>query len=210
MDRYVRTPRCIAISTHCSLCFRSIPPVLPRHSSKALGVLSSCGLDSGKPEFASPHVFHISIVATLVFDLENLITESTTIIKSISSSRNQTRTILSTRDRLRSILSTLVTPGLNVDIDEVCHERLGVPRTSTFLGYSKYVCIVEPCCSLIIDYSNGGFTSLYAYTNHKDPWCISGDVSAARALSICSILRALSLFEGSFLSVALHSLTGML
>jgi WD repeat-containing protein 7 len=78
-------------------------------------------------------------VSTLSLDLETFITEATTITKSISTSRDQTKAILSVRDHLRSVLGTLLTPGLNVDIDMVCDEDLGIPLGAATRGFSQYV-----------------------------------------------------------------------
>lgn len=79
-----------------------------------------------------------SIVSTLSLDLERFITDSTTLAKSISTGRDQTRAILSSLDRLRSVLSSLLTPGLNNDIDTICREKLGIHLSPVSLGFSRY------------------------------------------------------------------------
>ena len=79
-----------------------------------------------------------SIVSTLSLDLERFITDSTTLAKSISTGRDQTRAILSSLDRLRSVLSSLLTPGLNDDIDTICREKLGIHLSPVSLGFSRY------------------------------------------------------------------------
>lgn len=116
--------------------------------------------------------------ATLSLDLERFITYSTTIIKTISTNLSQTQAIFSTRHRLLSLLSVLLTPGLNKDTDEICRDHLGIGTSLAHPGFSSR-----------------GFTSVYRSNHPSDPWCISGEVSAARALSITVTLRALGLFE---------------
>lgn len=51
-------------------------------------------------------------------------------------------------------------------------------------------------------FTRDGFISLYHYPQSEHCWCLSGDVSAARALAIVATIRALSVFEGTF--IALH------
>ncbi|KAK0201531.1 hypothetical protein DFS33DRAFT_1348146 [Desarmillaria ectypa] len=115
---------------------------------------------------------------TLSLDLERFITYSTTVIKTISTNLSQTQAIFSTRHRLLSLLSLLLTPGLNKDTDEICRDHLGIVTSLAHPGFSSH-----------------GFTSIYRSSHPSDPWCISGEVSAARALSITVTLRALGLFE---------------
>ncbi|KAF7355313.1 WD-REPEATS-REGION domain-containing protein [Mycena sanguinolenta] len=116
--------------------------------------------------------------STLYLDLEQFITESTTTARLISTNRSQTRAIYSALDRLKLILSTLLTPGLSSDMDTLCREKLKVPVSTVLAGFSS-----------------GGSSCLYNGNQSRDPWTISGDVSAARALSITAILRALGLFD---------------
>ncbi|KAK0459983.1 uncharacterized protein EV420DRAFT_1534284 [Desarmillaria tabescens] len=117
-------------------------------------------------------------VTTLSLDLERFITYSTTVIKTISTNLSQTQAIFSTRHRLLSLLSVLLTPGLNKDTDEICRDHLAIGTSLAHPGFSSH-----------------GFTSIYRFSHPSDPWCISGEVSAARALSITVTLRALGLFE---------------
>ncbi|KAJ7904510.1 hypothetical protein B0H14DRAFT_2663171 [Mycena olivaceomarginata] len=116
--------------------------------------------------------------STLSLDLEQFITESTTTARLISTGRDQTRAIYSALDRLRLVLSTLLTPGLNTDIDALCREKLGVPMSTVHAGFSSH-----------------GSSCLYNGNRSRDPWTVTGDVSAARALSITAILRAMGLFD---------------
>ncbi|KAJ7162930.1 hypothetical protein C8R46DRAFT_1101904 [Mycena filopes] len=120
----------------------------------------------------------VDCASTVSLDLEQFITEATTTARLISSGRDQTRAIYSALNQLRLVLSTLLTPGLNLDMDNLCQEKLGVPVSNVHVGFS----------------SNGA-SCLYSGNRARDPWTISGDVSAARALSITVILRALSLFD---------------
>ncbi|KAJ6584436.1 hypothetical protein B0H19DRAFT_1105047 [Mycena capillaripes] len=120
----------------------------------------------------------VDCASTVSLDLEQFITESSTTARLISTGRDQTRAIYSALDRLRLILSTLLTPGLNPDMDALCREKLGVSVSAVHAGFSSR-----------------GSSCLYNGNRARDPWIISGDVSAARALSITVILRALSLFD---------------
>ncbi|KAF8195899.1 hypothetical protein K438DRAFT_1826706 [Mycena galopus ATCC 62051] len=116
--------------------------------------------------------------STVSLDLEQFITDSTTTARLISTGRDQTRAIYLALDRLKLVLSTLLTPGLNTDIDALCREKLGVPTSTVHAGF----------------YSRGS-SGLFNGNRSRDPWTITGDISAARALSITAILRALSLFD---------------
>ncbi|KAJ7068988.1 hypothetical protein B0H15DRAFT_138368 [Mycena belliarum] len=117
-------------------------------------------------------------VSSLSLDLERFIADSTTTARLISTGREQTRAILSALDQLRLVLSTFLTPGLNLDMDAMCREKLGLPLSAVNVGFSSR-----------------GSSCLYSGDRARDPWTISADVSAARALSITAILRALSLFD---------------
>ncbi|KAJ7276394.1 hypothetical protein B0H12DRAFT_1199167 [Mycena haematopus] len=129
---------------------------------------------SGWTNLCSPKALHWTY-----FGLRfRFITESTTTARSISTGRDQTRAILSALDRLKLVLSTLLTPGLNGDMDALCREKLGVPMSTVYAGFSSR-----------------GSSCLYNGNRSRDPWTVAGDVSAARALSITAILRALGLFD---------------
>ncbi|KAL0567058.1 hypothetical protein V5O48_014937, partial [Marasmius crinis-equi] len=116
--------------------------------------------------------------STLNLNIARFITESTTIAKSISTSKAQTQNIFLARDRLRAILSVLLTPGMNRDIDEVCRTQLGIPLSSVSVGFSS-----------------SGCTTTHQVLSPGHAWCISPNWSAARALAIIVTLRALSVFE---------------
>lgn len=123
-------------------------------------------------------------------------TESIAIAKAISTNRDQTRRILLTLEKLRYLLSALLTPGLNEDIDAICSDRLHLQNSTAAVSFARYF-HVNLCFRLTnaVLFSSGA-VALYQGSRPEDPWCISGDVSAARALSITVILSALSLFEG--------------
>jgi hypothetical protein len=82
-------------------------------------------------------LINLVVGSTLSLDLEQFITESTTTARLISTGRDQTRAIYSALDRLRLVLSTLLTPGLNTDIDALCREKLGVPMSTVHAGFSR-------------------------------------------------------------------------
>ncbi|KAJ3733629.1 hypothetical protein DFJ43DRAFT_1117017 [Lentinula guzmanii] len=118
------------------------------------------------------------VACTLSLDLNSFISDSLLVIKNVSTNRKQTRNILLARDHLRSALSLILTPGLNRDIDDICFEQLGIKRANASMGFSR-----------------DGFVSLYHYSQPEHCWSLSGNVSAARALAIVALLRALSVFE---------------
>ncbi|KIY52426.1 WD40 repeat-like protein [Fistulina hepatica ATCC 64428] len=130
------------------------------------------------------------LVSTVTFDIERFLSEAMTIIKSISTNKAQTRTILSTRARLCSLLSALLTPGLNEGIDVICSQRLGAQPSTAHLGFHRHV----DCLRCSAQHSHKGL-SVWDLMVSADLWCISGSVSASRAVSIVAVLRALSLFE---------------
>lgn len=59
--------------------------------------------------------------------------------KIISTSRDQTRAIFLTLDRLRWLLSIFVTPGLNEEMDQLCYETMGIPKSFVSVGLLGYV-----------------------------------------------------------------------
>ncbi|KAF8549736.1 WD40 repeat-like protein [Imleria badia] len=87
---------------------------------------------------------------------------------------------------LRTLLSIVLTPGLSPDIDEVCELKLGIAFSSGGVGHVS-LCVEEPRSS--------GATTLYNYQNVKNAWCVSGAVSASRAIAIITILKTMSLYE---------------
>ncbi|KAF9453126.1 WD40 repeat-like protein [Macrolepiota fuliginosa MF-IS2] len=109
---------------------------------------------------------------------ERFITSTIAIAKTISTSRDQTRVILQSLDHLRTILSALLTPGFNDDMDSVCKEKLRVGDSGVSVGLAIADSI-----------------TLYNIKENGEVWCISGNVTAARLLSIVLVLKAVALFE---------------
>ncbi|KAF9265238.1 WD40 repeat-like protein [Marasmius fiardii PR-910] len=120
----------------------------------------------------------LDFASTLCLNVKLFISTCTSIAKSISTSKSQTQKILQARDHLRAVLSTLLTPGLNRDIDEICRVQLGIPLSNVSVGFS-----------------GSGCSSTYQVLSAGQAWTISHDISAARALGITVTLRALSVFE---------------
>ena len=77
------------------------------------------------------------LAASLSLDLEHFITNSIAVTKTISTSIDEVRKILSILDRLRFVLSTLITPGLNADVDSICFGNLRVFPSSAVAGLSR-------------------------------------------------------------------------
>ncbi|TFK73197.1 WD40 repeat-like protein [Pluteus cervinus] len=123
------------------------------------------------------HFTSLDSASSLLLDLERFITESTEMAKVISTSKEQSRTIFLTLERLRWLLSTLVTPGLDEGIDQLCQLKMGIQRSPVMVGFH-----------------GSQATSLYQYDWPPDAWCISAGVTASRQLAVVAVLRALSLF----------------
>ena len=108
----------------------------------------------------------------------------------------------STRERtaevLRSFLQVLLTPGLNPDIDAICKDRLGLPATQASVGFHRFsYCFQQhQDCTLTRCDSRDQLSTLIVSRNSQRPWCISGEVSASRALALIACLRALTHFGG--------------
>lgn len=112
------------------------------------------------------------------FDLERFLSDSASVIKTISTNRDQTRAVYSRADQLKLVLSVLLTPGLNDSIDDICQTKLCIPTSSALLGYSS-----------------PNTVTVYPLVGSREAWCISSRVSAARLVAITAVLRTLSLFE---------------
>jgi hypothetical protein len=117
--------------------------------------------------------------STLCLQTERFISSTIALAKTISKSRDTTRAILNSLDQLRTILSTLLTPGLNPDVDSICYTKLGINRSNALLG------LATPDAM-----------SIYNTKSSRDLWCISGNVSATRLLAIVVVLKAVALYEG--------------
>lgn len=119
--------------------------------------------------------------STLSLRTERFIADTIAMAKTISTSRDQTRAILQSLDHLRTILSTLLTPGLNPDVDSICHAKLGVSKSSASVGLAISDSI-----------------SIFNTRESKEVWCISENVTATRLLGIVVVLKAVALYEGVF------------
>jgi WD repeat-containing protein 7 len=140
-------------------------------------------------------------VSTILLDLERFISESTATAKSVGIGIERKRAVLSTLDQLRSVLSALLTPMVNEEIDEICCSRLGISPSPVSVGLSRSSAFnILPKYSLTTSHDSSGSISLYCSNSGRDAWCISPEISAARALSIIAVLRVLGLFEGLSIS----------
>ena len=83
------------------------------------------------------------LAASLSLDLEGFIINSIAVTKTISTSIDEVRRILLILDRLRLVLSTLITPGLNADVDSICYGNLSISPSSAIAGLSR--CVFSPC-----------------------------------------------------------------
>ena len=75
--------------------------------------------------------------ASLSLDLEGFIINSIAVTKTISTSIDEVRRILLILDRLRFVLSTLITPGLNANVDSICYGILSASPSSAIAGLSR-------------------------------------------------------------------------
>ena len=149
------------------------------------------------PFFFGSELTDFLLASSLSFDLESFIINSIAVTKTISTSIDEVRKILLILDRLRLVLSTLITPGLNADIDSICYGNLSISPSSAIVGLSR--CVYSPCLRFGIYNRNCSIeaTTVYQTSLSRDIWSISPNVSAARALAIIVVLRAMSLFEGT-------------
>ena len=58
--------------------------------------------------------------------------------KTISTSRDEVQRILQVLERLRVFLSTMLTPGLNNDVDSICISKLKIKGTEVGVGIGRY------------------------------------------------------------------------
>ena len=79
------------------------------------------------------------LAASLSLDLEGFIINSIAVTKTISTSIDEVRRILLILDRLRLVLSTLITPGLNANVDSLCYGILSISSSSVIAGLSRCV-----------------------------------------------------------------------
>ncbi|EGN97892.1 hypothetical protein SERLA73DRAFT_55174 [Serpula lacrymans var. lacrymans S7.3] len=113
-------------------------------------------------------------LCTISLNLERFLKYISITVKSVANEKTQGSSIT----QLRAILSIVLTPGLSHDVDEICEIKLGIQPSSGFAGYGCY-----------------SSTSLFHQENPRDAWCISPKISAARALVLVALLKALALRE---------------
>lgn len=114
--------------------------------------------------------------STILVDLESFLSRAVSIAKSPAG--DETRTRERTSGVLRSLLQILHTPGLNPDIDAICRDKLVLPVTQASVGFHR-----KHTSSVIVSESP------------QSQWCVSGEVSASRALALTACLRTLTHFD---------------
>ncbi|KAI9442968.1 hypothetical protein H4582DRAFT_1921610 [Lactarius indigo] len=114
--------------------------------------------------------------STILVDLESFLSRAVSIAKSTAIDEMRTRE--RTAGVLRSLLQILHTPGLNPDIDVICREQLVLPVTQASVGFHR-----------------NHASSVVVSENPQSLWCVSGEVSASRALALTACLRTLAHFE---------------
>ncbi|TFK48775.1 WD40 repeat-like protein [Heliocybe sulcata] len=112
--------------------------------------------------------------ATLLVDLTAMINQ---IMASVHTPREKQRQTAVTT-QYRTVLSGLLTFGLSLDIDRLCEDGLGTQSSGTSAGFMSRDALVS-----------------FASSDPRTAWTISPEVSAARALGVIALLRALALFE---------------
>jgi hypothetical protein len=76
----------------------------------------------------------ISIVSTILVNLEGFLLETTTVVKAVNMEKP---VVSSTLQQLGSLLSTLLTPGLSEDIDYICRDKLHITMSSASVGLAR-------------------------------------------------------------------------
>ncbi|KAI0320952.1 hypothetical protein OF83DRAFT_1102148 [Amylostereum chailletii] len=118
---------------------------------------------------------------TLLVDIEQFVTRAMSMAKALPSNEHEENPALPpTIDILRHIIAALITPGLSPEVDAICKDVLRIPSVSAGAGFHS-----------------ASATSLIPLDTPHSPWCVSEDVSSARALAIVACLRSLSHFEDS-------------
>ncbi|KAL1917014.1 uncharacterized protein VTP21DRAFT_5212 [Calcarisporiella thermophila] len=85
---------------------------------------------------------------------------------------------------LRALVSALVTWNTDEEVDKICSEKLSITRPSRTVtvglrGANGYFSVLSPC-----------------YADGKACWCVSGNMSAMRLLSIIAVTRSLLSVQG--------------
>ncbi|KAI0053216.1 WD40 repeat-like protein [Auriscalpium vulgare] len=117
---------------------------------------------------------------SLLVDLEPFLSRAVSIAKALSNEEGKDAGLPPTVGVLRAMLAALLTPGINSGIDSICKNGLQLLFSSASVGYH-----------------HNDANSLIAMSNAQAPWCVSADVSAARALAIVACLRTLNHFDNA-------------
>ncbi|KAH9983707.1 hypothetical protein BJV74DRAFT_849553 [Russula compacta] len=155
---------------------------MDREKSKELlgqGSWTELSLRSSPSAGNSPTTISVSSpdsCATILVDLGSFLTRAISISKSTVKREHGNQTA----DILNSLLQVLLTPGLNPDIDAICRDQLGLRVTQASVGFHR-----NHASSVIIS------------VNPQSPWCVSGEVSASRALALIACLRTWTHFRNT-------------
>lgn len=132
--------------------------------------------------------------STILVDLGSFLARAVSISRSTAGDDHSARE--RTAEVLRSFLQILLTPGLNHDIDAICRDQLGLSATQASVGFHRFLLwspSTQGLYSDLIKHRNQAST-LIVSGNSQNPWCISGEVSASRALALIACLRTLMNF----------------
>ncbi|KAI0265617.1 hypothetical protein BC834DRAFT_824867 [Gloeopeniophorella convolvens] len=114
--------------------------------------------------------------STILVDLEPFLARAISISKSTAGDENKAR--VRTAGTLRALIQTLLTPGLNTDIDSICKDKLGLFPSPVSVGQHR-----------------NGSSSVIISEGPQGSWSVSGEASASRALALIACLRVLTYFE---------------
>ncbi|KAI0060412.1 WD40 repeat-like protein [Artomyces pyxidatus] len=122
----------------------------------------------------------VDAASTLMVDLQPFLARAVSIAKArtITTDENAEPGLPPSVGVIRAMLAAFLTPGLNVDIDMICRDRLKIASSVALVGFHR----------------NNANTMPIPH-NSQASWCVSAEVSAARALAIVSCLRTLNYFE---------------
>ncbi|KAI0298119.1 hypothetical protein B0F90DRAFT_1818820 [Multifurca ochricompacta] len=131
--------------------------------------------------------------STILVDPEPFLTRAVSIAKSTAGDETNARE--RTAGTLRSLIQVLLTPGLNADIDAICRDKLGVPVTHASVGFHRFAAPPHNSGSTLTSVNQKPCKLRIVSENPQSSWCISGDISASRALALIACLRTLAHFE---------------
>ncbi|TFY79417.1 hypothetical protein EWM64_g4594 [Hericium alpestre] len=77
----------------------------------------------------------MSKASTILLDLEVFLTHAISANKAPSTAEVELQNVSATIDDLRSVIATLLTPGLNTDIDLICKKRLAIGFSAARTGF---------------------------------------------------------------------------